>query len=878
MEETPRRGAGESSGAWWVRTAAVSSDRPPALPDALPAYRLPGDGLEMGASLSNATCWVQTRGTGDIESLFSVDIGRTVYGAIAVRYASTAYQAAGAGPRGSHAAASAEHTARNAVAHTPLLPEGPGQFELHPAYQRHTFELPGRLHVEETICVPRVAGPERATTYDGPVVYQIVELHNHSTLSRRVRVYGYAQLRGQTTPDIAVTFDSRIRQGALVSRNASRPAWVRIFGVAGEGVRLAGYDSTFDASQVYDLTALYPLENDTAAVGDVLGALQVHVDLEPGERQRFAFVAAFSPEGEGEARRLYAHAWDFEGALRDTIDYYARMVSVSEVVTPDPVINEGVAWAKVNTLRVMADYPQGWAFTNDPGQSSNVVARDAAWFVSGCDYLLPAFSRTLLDTFARLQQASGKIIEYYNAVTGEAEDYGLNVNDNTPLFIVAVDHHYRATGDREALQRLYPAVQRAARYLVSQLDTHLPDDIAPIKRGLVYCTARGENVRGIAGWRNIIDGYSISGAVTEINAECVGALRAASRLAHEVGRPPAEVNEFREAAEALTDAINRHLLNPDNGMYYLNIDVDGNRRTDVTADELFPVMFGVAPEDVAYRIVSRLRSPDFWTPAGIRTVSRRSPDYSGYRDWGLMGGVWPGVTWWLAIAAGRYYPNFMVHALRASFEHFARDPRTNNTVPGQFSEWFDGESLVNRGMRLSPWEPPRFLWAAIEGVCGVSPRPEGIRARPLLPADWKWVALRRLPYHGQERTFFAGRQHSQLRFYSTVALDVVSGNEVEVFEEDVTDHAILLHQGARHVALRRPGMLAVCVGSTQDQTAVVPIRLQSLLDPARRYSVALYNSERDAWEFGTVQPAAALRELSMVIEAGGFRVLALHEE
>ena len=51
----------------------------------------------------------------------------------------------------------------------------------------------------------------------------------------------------------------------------------------------------------------------------------------------------------------------------------------------------------------------------------------------------------------------------------------------------------------------------------------------------------------------------------------------------------------------------------------------------------------------------------------------------------------------------------MVEALRSSFAHYAADPKTNNTVPCQVGERFDGESLINRGTRLSPWEPSRFL-------------------------------------------------------------------------------------------------------------------------------------------------------------------------
>ncbi len=154
-------------------------------------------------------------------------------------------------------------------------------------------------------------------------------------------------------------------------------------------------------------------------------------------------------------------------------------------------------------------------------------------------------------------------------------------------------------------------------------------------------------------------------------------------------------------------------------------------------------------EETAFRIISRLNSPDFWTPAGLRTVSRLDPRFDPAAHSGLMGGVWPGLTWWYAFGAQRYHPDFMVRALRSSFEHYGVDPQRYNTVPGQFGEWFDGESLANRGMRLSPWEPPRFLWAAVEGVCGLVLMPGAPRVNPLMPAGWNWVALRDVPYHGR---------------------------------------------------------------------------------------------------------------------------------
>src|SRR5690242_17933979 len=39
--------------------------------DELPSYVVPDTGLEMGASLGNSSCWVTTKGTGDVESVFS---------------------------------------------------------------------------------------------------------------------------------------------------------------------------------------------------------------------------------------------------------------------------------------------------------------------------------------------------------------------------------------------------------------------------------------------------------------------------------------------------------------------------------------------------------------------------------------------------------------------------------------------------------------------------------------------------------------------------------------------------------------------------------------------------------------------------------------
>ena len=201
-------------------------------------------------------------------------------------------------------------------------------------------------------------------------------------------------------------------------------------------------------------------------------------------------------------------------ALAQTRAHFDSVLANSVVVTPDVNVNRGVLWAKANMLRTQLCAPTGWCFVNDPTRTNNSVGRDTASFVLGSDYVTPDFSRESLRWYLRHARRSGKIVEYYDVRNGKPSDYGLNINDDTPLVVLALAHHYRVTGDIAFLRESYAAAKRAADYLLKQRDA----------RGLVWCTATGTYERGIVGWRNIIDDYRISGASTEVNSECYGAL------------------------------------------------------------------------------------------------------------------------------------------------------------------------------------------------------------------------------------------------------------------------------------------------------------------------------------------------------------------
>jgi Bacterial alpha-L-rhamnosidase 6 hairpin glycosidase domain len=801
----------------------------------------------MGPSFGNSEIWVNTKNTGDVERVFSIAHGRTVIGSIAIRFS-----IAGRPIRDATLAADS-----SVKVYSPLtLQLDEVNVEIHPAFVRRRFDVGGSIHVTETLFLP-LRPIHDAVQADPPVLFTQVQIENRGTHEQELRVNGFARLRGDSTEDVAARYVQSVR--GLIARDAKGPGPVRIFALTAEPT---AFETSFDFANVYNMTKTVPLSNTTDALGDVLGSLQFDVVVAPGARESFAFKTAVYPSDDPKLLAEFAAASD-AALLEQTLNTLEDELHRGEVITPDDAINDGAIWSKINMRRVMARYPNGWLFTNDPGKMSNVVIRDCSWFVMGCDHFMPQFSRSLLEMAAKVQYPNGKLPEYIDALSGRVEDDGLNINDDTPLFIMAANHHFRCSGDTEWLTKIYPALARAGHYIISQMD----------ERDLVVCTAddpRG-NVWAIASWRNIIANYSINGAVTEINAESAAALRELAHLAERVDENNAEAQTFLDACEKIQAAMQQHLINPKNGLFYLNVDTHGNPHTDVTGDEVFPVMFRACDEETGYRIISRLNSADFWTEAGLRTVSALDPRYDPAAFSGLLGGVWPGLTWWYAFAAARYHPEFMVNGLRASFDHYARQPRLYDTVPGQFSEWFNGDSLVNQGMRLSPWEPPRFLWAAIEGVCGltlVGDRPE---VNPLIPANWKWVALRRLPYHGREISYFAVRTREALTLFTTCEINTDSAHSL--YDWDVSDKIPIFSRIVRMVALQRGREIALLVGNVSDATTSVPIDLSELLEPSVRYHTRVYNSERGDWESDSVLAREQICVTSIGIESKGYRVM-----
>lgn len=793
-------------------------------------YEVEDTQMAVGSTIGAPKGAIILKANGSIERFYSSDAGRIVIGGMQIYY-------------------------WNPVTNV-SLGKLPGQYIIHPDRQEHVHELTNGVMVREKVFM--LNGDPEVERCDPAVAYYHVRLENTSKYSVDVASIAAAEMRGGFGTDVRARYD--VRRRTFFAVNTSEPDFARSFTCSREP---GHWEVTQDHGKCSRVDYPGPLTDSVSRRGHEHIALFEHrFRIKPGQKVELTFSLATGSKGISDLRRIVDRAPAMEEAEARTRARYHAILNRAVVMTPDADVNRGVLWAKANMLRTQLLSPTGWCFVNDPTRSNNSVARDTAWFAYGSDYVTPDFSRESLLWYLEHMERKGMAVEYYDIRNGKTADYGLNINDDTPLIMLAAWHHYNATGNEAFLKRAFRPCRRAAEYILSQRDG----------RGLVFCRARGTADWGIAGWRNVIKDYRISGAVTELNSECFAALGAVAKMAEVLGKAD-DADRYHRESQALRDAINEHLVDPDTGLYYLTIDVDGTKRTDVTSDLIFPVMFGVADRDRAAHIIARLSVEPFWTSAGIRTVPRDDINYGPTHGFGLLGGVWVGVTFWYAFAAAEFNPDFMASALAESFRHYSRDPRRNNTVPGQFSEWLHGETLVNQGMMLSPWFPPRFLWAAIEGAAGLDLSGGEPSCNPRLSPDWRWLGVRNLRFRGNFVTWFVVRA-GELTMYATFRFR--NSLEYHAYDRDLTEDLLEpLNDDVTAILLDRDGEMVLFVGNTSDRTVSTSIKFREELHGS--YAVRSFSSMRGEWIEDEIASKELYKGIALQIDRRGFIVMELRK-
>ena len=285
------------------------------------------------------------------------------------------------------------------------------------------------------------------------------------------------------------------------------------------------------------------------------------------------------------------------------------------------------------------------------------------WFVApfGRDSLIvslqniliyPEFARGALEILGSLQAKEedpyrdaepGKIL--HELRYGELAHFKLiphtpyyGTADATPLYLITLHAAWRATGDRELLERHL----QTAEGCLAWIDKYGDRDGDGFQEYQTRSSVGYENMA----WKDsgdavmYPDGSLVKGpkALCELQGYVYNAWVRMAEVFDALGKPD-RAQELRAKAAALFERFNEAFWDEDLGFYAYALDGDKNKVLTVASNAGHCLWSGIVPPERAKRVVDRLMAPDMWTGWGIRTLSADHPAFNPYNY--QTGSVWP---------------------------------------------------------------------------------------------------------------------------------------------------------------------------------------------------------------------------------------------
>ncbi len=359
-------------------------------------------------------------------------------------------------------------------------------------------------------------------------------------------------------------------------------------------------------------------------------------------------------------RELLARAADIPGevaaeafeASRNTLSLSVdrepeNAVGSSWRTDPGPVME----WAKINLAEQRVCNPDlGCGLVAGWGPSGTSFRPGFGWFFGG-DAAINSLAMDAtgqwkevaegLRFLARYQREDGKIPHEISQSAAlipwfDAYPYAYYHADTTPYWIVALWEYWRASGDQELLQELWPNLERAYAWCLS-VETDGDGIIENTTGGLgaIEVGGLGEGIHQdiylAAVWVQAVQGF----------ADLADALGEASLSS--------EAESLRARARA---TLNRRYWMPDQGHHAFGILQGGGTNGNLTAWPATALAFGLLDPEEAEGTLRKLAREAISTNWGARLLSTESELYDPlhYNN----GMVWPFMTGFVAWAQYRY--------------------------------------------------------------------------------------------------------------------------------------------------------------------------------------------------------------------------------
>lgn len=396
--------------------------------------------------------------------------------------------------------------------------------------------------------------------------------------------------------------------------------------------------------------------------------------LEPGEEAVLCITSAFW-EGDDEPAVL-----DYDTAYAEQARSLLDAQDKTRVTGSNPQFTLWLDRSAADIGMLMTETPSGpYPYAGIPWQSA-AFGRDGLITALETVWIDPSIARGVLESLARSQAdhvdsdrkaEPGKILHE----TRRGEMAALNEVpfgayygsiDSTPLFVLLAARYHERTADSAFLERLWPPIERALRWM--QIDGDRDGD------GFIEYQQEPGAALGHQGWRDspeaIFDerGELARGSIAlcDVQAYTYAAKSALAPVARALGRDRLGA-QLDSEAQALQARFMRAFWRPDKRFFALALDGD-KRPLGIYGSHAGAALFaGIASKAAAAEVAAAVMDEAFFSGWGVRTLARGEPRHNPLSSY--HGAVWPHDNALLAAGLARYgYKDAVIRITEGLFD------------------------------------------------------------------------------------------------------------------------------------------------------------------------------------------------------------------
>jgi glycogen debranching enzyme len=482
------------------------------------------------------------------------------------------------------------------------------------------------------------------------------------------------------------------------------------------------------------------------ALPDAPSVFVIPVDSTRATRELIpiAIAAAIGPRDSVRAiyRRLITRA---EALYRERRTYdNTLLASTTTIDSPDDAFDLAFQWSKVDLdAQTVCNPDLGCGLVAGWGPSGASTRPGFGWFFGG-DAAINSLAMDAtgqweavaqgLRFLAGYQREDGKIPHEISEAAARIPwftdfPYTYYHLDTTPYWILALWRYWLASGDRELLDELWPAAERAYRWTITRdTDGDGLIESGPENLGAIEVGQLGEDLHE--------DIY--------VAAVWIEALKAIQDLARTKGNADLAEDAARRYDLAHT-TLNERLWREREGHYAFGLLTSGKTNDNLTVWPAAPAAFGQLEPTRAWKTLTKLATDSITADWGAHFLSTGSPLYDpmGYN----AGAIWPFVTGFVILGQYRYGRPWAAFPVLDALGQMTFD----------FSRGHHPELLSGAYYRPLDAAVPQQFFAtsmlvnpAVTGLLGWEPDAPRNRARlaPQLPPHWDRVRVSRLRVGG----------------------------------------------------------------------------------------------------------------------------------